>query len=145
MKSTVEIEINKPQQEVAKLFADPANNLKWMHDLKSYEPVSGEQGEPGSTYRLVPKKGNMIFLATVVSRKPSELKLDLEASNVHVAITGKVIAESPAKTKLISEEVFTFKGLFSTIFGFFAGKSIKSVHRRHIEEFKKFAENNGTR
>ena len=140
MKSVVEVEINKPQQEVTNLFADPANNPKWMHDLKRYEPISGDQGKPGSTYRLIPKKGNMVFLATVVSRNPNELKLDLEASNVHVSVTGKLKALSPAKTKLISEEVFTFKGLFNRIFGFFAGKSIKSVHRRHIEEFKHFAE-----
>ena len=145
MKSTVEVEINKPRQEVAKLFADPANNPKWMHDLKRYEPISGEQGETGSTYRLVPKKGNMIFLATVVSRNPNELKLDLEASNVHVLVTGKLKALSPARTKLISEEVFTFKGFFNRIFGFFAGKSIKSAHHRHIEGFKQFAEKNSTR
>ena len=144
MKSIVEVEIDKPQPEVAKLFVDPANNPKWMHDLKRYEPVSGDQGKPGSKYRLIPKKGNMVFLATVVSQNPNELKLDLEASNVHVSVTGKLKALSPAKTKLISEEVFTFKGLFNRIFGFFAGKSIKSVHRRHIEDFKQFAEHNAS-
>ena len=142
MKSIVEVEINKPQQEVAKLFADPANNPKWMHDLKCYEPVSGDQEHPGSTYRLIPKKGNMIFLATIIEKNTDELKLDLEASNVHVSITGKLKALSPARTKLISEEVFTFKGFFNSIFGLFAGKAIKSVHRRHIEDFKKFAEKN---
>jgi len=142
MKSTIEVEINKPQQEVARLFADPANNPKWMHDLKRYEPVSGEEGMPGSSYRLIPRKGNMVFLATVVSRNSNELKLNLETSNVHVSVIGKLKALSPAKTKLVSEEVFTFKGLFNRIFGFFAGKSIKSVHRRHIEDFKKFAEKN---
>ena len=144
MKSVVEVEINKPQQEVAKLFADPANNPKWMHDLKRYEAVSGDQENPGSTYRLIPKKGNMIFLATIVEKSPDKLKLDIEASNVHVSVTGKLKALSPAKTKLISEEEFTFRGLFNRIFGFFAGKSIKSAHRRHIEEFKHFAESHST-
>jgi hypothetical protein len=103
--------------------------------------VSGEQGMPGSTYRLVPKTGKMIFLATVVARNmPHELRLILEASNVRVFITGKLIAVSAARTKLISEEVFTFKGLFNTIFGFFAQNAIKAAHRSHIEEFKRFAE-----
>jgi hypothetical protein len=143
MKSIVEVEINKPQQEVAKLFADPANNPKWMYDLKRYEPVSGDQENPGFTYRLIPKKGNMIFLATIIEKNPDELKLDLEASNVHVSITGKLKALSPVRTKLISEEVFTFKGFFNSIFGLFAGKAIKSVHRRHIKDFKEFAESDG--
>jgi uncharacterized membrane protein len=140
MKSIVEVEINKPRQEVATLFADPSNNPKWMKDLKRYEPVIGDRGKPGSQYRLIPKKGNVVFLATVLSRKPDELRLNLEASNVNVSVTGKLEALSPEKTKLISEEVFTFKGLFNSILGLFAGKSIKSVHRRHIEDFKQFAE-----
>ncbi len=141
MKSIVEMQINVPQQQLAELFADPGNNPKWMPDLDRYEPVSGEQGMPGSTYRLVPKKGKMVFLATVVSRNiPHELRLVLEASNVRVSITGKLIAVSATRTKLISEEVFTFKGLFNTIFGFFAHNAIKAAHRGHIEEFKRFAE-----
>jgi uncharacterized protein YndB with AHSA1/START domain len=61
MKSIVEVEIDVPPQEVAEMFADPRNNPKWMHDLKTYEPVSGGQGLPGSTYRLIPKSGDMIF------------------------------------------------------------------------------------
>lgn len=35
---------------------------------------------PGSTYRLVPKSGAMIFVATVVSRDlPNEICLSLDA------------------------------------------------------------------
>jgi hypothetical protein len=142
MKSVVEIEIDVPQARLADLFADPRNNPKWMTDLERYEPVSGEQGMPGSTYRLVPKTGSMVFLATVVSLSlPDELRLNLEASNVRVSITGKLIALSPTKTKLISEEVFTFKGLFNAMFGLlFARNAIKAAHRHHIEDFKRFAE-----
>lgn len=58
MKSIVQIEINIPQKEAADLYADPRNNLKWMNDIAPYEPLSGEQGMPGSTYRLVPKHGD---------------------------------------------------------------------------------------
>lgn len=140
MKSIVEVEINKPQREVAALFADPANNPTWMQDLDHYEPITDHQGLPGSKYRLVPRKGKMIFVATVVERKADELKLDLEASNVHVSVSGKLRSLTSQKTWLTSEEIFTFKGLFNKIFGFFARNSIKKVHRMHMEEFKKFAE-----
>jgi len=112
MKSIVEVEIDKPQPEVAKLFVDPANNPKWMHDLKRYEPVSGDQGKPGSKYRLIPKKGNMVFVATVVSQNPNELKLDLEASNVHVSVTGKLKALSPAKNKINFRRSIYFQRTF---------------------------------
>jgi hypothetical protein len=141
MKSVVEVEINVPQQELADLFVDPRNNPRWMHDLERYEPLSGEQGMPGSTYRLVPKKGDMFFLATVVERNlPNEFRLNLKASDVDVAIADKLIALSPTKTKLISEEVFTFKGQDDAAVSSAVKDAIKAAHRRHMEDFKSFAE-----
>jgi hypothetical protein len=141
VKSVVEVEIDRPLQEVAELFADPRNNLKWMHDVKSYEPVSGEQGMPGSTYRLVPKEGDMIFLATVVERNlPDELRVNLQESTVDIAMTGRMLPLSPTRTKLISEEVFTFKGSDNGTVASSVKDAIKANHRRHIEDFKRFAE-----
>ena len=51
VKSVIEVEIDMPLQEVAELFADPRNHPKWMHDVKSDEPVSGEPGMH-ATYRM---------------------------------------------------------------------------------------------
>jgi hypothetical protein len=111
MKSVVEVEISLPQKEAAELYADPRLNSTWMHDIARYEPLSGEEGMSGSTYRLVPKEGDMIFIATVVERNlPDELRLHLEASEVEVEVKGTFISLSPIRTKFISEEVFTFKG-----------------------------------
>ena len=141
MKSVVELEINVPQERVASLFTDPRNSTKWMDDLDRYEPMSGEPGMPGSTYRLVPKKGKMVFLATVISRKlPNEARLNLDASNVAVSVTGTFVPLSPNRTRLISEEVFSFKGPFNKLFGFFVQRTIRNTHRRHMEAFKRFAE-----
>jgi len=141
MKSIVEVEINVPQSEAAELYADPRNNLKWMHDIARYEPLSGEEGMPGSTYRLVPKEGEMIFVATVVERNlPDELKLHLEASDVDVEVKGTFSSLSPTRTKLISEEVFTFKDGDETV-GASVEEDIKAAHRQHMEDFKRFAEN----
>jgi hypothetical protein len=111
-----------------------------MHDVKSYEPVSGEQGMPGSTYRLVPKAGDMIFLATVVEcNLPHELRVNLEAATVDVAMTARMVALSPTRTKLISEEVFTFKDSDNATVASSVKEAIKAVHRHHIEDFKRFA------
>ncbi len=141
MKSVIELEINVPQAKLAELFADPENNTKWMDDIERYEPISGTPGMPGSTYRLVPKTGNMVFIATVITRNlPNESGLILEASNVVVSVKDEFVALSSEKTKLISEEVFSFKGLFNKIFGFLTQRTIKNAHRRHMEAFKRFAE-----
>jgi polyketide cyclase/dehydrase/lipid transport protein len=144
MKSVVELEIDVSQDTLAALFADPSNMTKWMDDLERYEPLSGEQGLPGSTYRMVPKEGTMVFVATVLSRDlPNEIRLRLDASNVVVSIRVTFSRITPDKTRFISEEEFTFTGLFGTIIGFFAGGSIRKAHRKHMDGFKRFAEQRG--
>jgi hypothetical protein len=142
MKSTVELDINLPQQRLAALFADPTLNTKWMDEVERYEPVTGQPGAPGSKYRLVPKKGDMVFVATVIANDlPNESRLVLDGSNVTVAITARYVALSPGTSRLVSEEVFTFKSLIGQIIGgVFARPAIRKAHRRHIEAFKRFAE-----
>ena len=64
MKSVIELEIDVPQARLATLFADAQQNTKWMDDVENVETISGQLGMPGSKYRLVPKKGKMVFVAT---------------------------------------------------------------------------------
>jgi hypothetical protein len=141
MKSRIELEIGARQAEVAELLADPRHNPQWMDDLERVEPLSGEIGQAGSVYRLVPKRGTLVFVAKVVKRAmPSELRLRLDAPRVCVAVTDTLFPLADRKTKLISEEIFTFNGLVGKVIGFFAQRSIAGAHRRHMEAFKRFAE-----
>ena len=144
MKSVVDLVIHAPRERVAALFADPALGVKWMEDLKTYEPISGEPGAPGSQYRLVQKSGDLDFVATVLARDlPDEVRLRLEAETVEVSITARFVAASATTTRLISEEVFRFKSPLQRVFGFLARPVIKRVHRRQMEAFKRFAEREG--
>ena len=139
MKSVFETEVEIPQTKLAELYSNPENNTKWMHDLERNEPISGTQGMLGSKYRMVPKKGNMIFTATVISRNlPDHVQLLLEDKNVNVLVTGKFFALSPTKTKFLSEEVFTFNGIYKLL-GLFAHSAIKKAHHQHMRDFIAFA------
>ena len=141
MKSVVEIEIQVPQARLADLYADPKQNTKWMDDIERIEPISGELGMPGSKYRLVPKKGDTVFVATVLGRDlPTDLHLSLEAKNVTISVKGRFTALSPGSTRLTHEQVFSFKGLFNKLVGFLARRAIKKAQRRHMDAFKRFAE-----
>lgn len=141
MKSVVELDIDVPQDRLAELFADPSANPRWMDDIERIEPLSGSLGEPGSVYRLVPKRGKLVFVATVVMRAlPTELKLRLDAPTVSVSVTGKLVKVSDRRTRLISEEIFLFHGPFHRALGFVARGAIHRAHRRHMESFKRFAE-----
>ena len=141
MKSVVELDIKCRQEKVAQLFADPANDPMWMDDLERIERISGNPGEPGSIYRLIPKDGKMVFVATVVYQDlPSEVRLALDEATVSVAITDRFFPLSSQTTRLVSEETFRFKGLLNKAVGLLARPAIKRAHRRHMESFKRFAE-----
>jgi len=141
MKSRVELDIQAPQAQLAELFADPRNNPGWMDDIERIEPIHGEIGQPGSVYRMVPKRGSMVFVATVVRRVlPTQVSLSLNAPRVSVAITDTFRKLSDTTTRLISEEVFTFRGRFGKLTGVVARRMIRQAHRRHMESFKRFAE-----
>jgi len=143
MKSVVELEIDAPPEKVAALLADPGNMTKWMDDLERVELISGEPGIPGSSFRMVGKAGSPQndFVVTVTARTlPKTLGLKLQSPSVDVAITARFTALSAQRTKLVSEEVFSFHGLFNSFLGFLGQSTIRKHHRRHIEGFKRFAE-----
>jgi hypothetical protein len=140
MRSVVQLDINAPQPLVSSLFMDPANNPKWMHDLARIEFLSGESGVPGSTYRLVPKRRDRVFVATVLAREPDRSRLFLDSPTATVAMTATFRKLVDSKTQLVSEEIFRFKGLFAKVLGFVTLPAIKRAHRRHMQSFKRFAE-----
>jgi len=141
MKHVVVVDIDAPQDEVADLFSDPMHNTQWMEDVERYEPVSGKQGMPGSKYRLIPKRGSLLFTATVVERDlPWRLRLKLDSSNAVVEMRGTISSLPGGRTRLTSEEIVAFKGDWHKVRGLFAGHAIRRAHRKHIKAFKKFAE-----
>ena len=143
MKSIVEVEINAPRSDVVALLADPANMPQWMDDLARIEPISGEPGMPGSGFRMVGKPGTAQtdFVVTVTARNlPDVFALKLQSDSVDVAVTATFAVLSTARTKMRSEEMFSFHGVFNALFGFLAQSRIRKHHRDHIESFKRFAE-----
>ncbi len=141
MTSRVELEIEARQEPLAQAFAEPRNNPAWMEDIDRIEPVSGEPGQTGSTYRIVPKRGDRIFIARVVHRAlPAQLKLLLDSPQVSVSVTDSFQRITDSRTKLVSEEVFTFKGIFGKVGGLLGRSAIRQAHRGHMEAFKRFAE-----
>jgi hypothetical protein len=140
-KNVVEVDIQVPQARLAGLFADPAKFTRWMHDMARVEPVSGELGMPGSRFRMVPKEGDWVFVATVLERNlPSEVDLDLDAEKLNISTKAFFQPLSADRTRLRHEQVFTFKGFFNKLLGAVARPAMRKAQRRHMEGFKRFAE-----
>jgi uncharacterized protein YndB with AHSA1/START domain len=141
VRSVVELDIEVSQTTLAELYTDPALFPQWMDDVERCELLSGEAGKPGSTFRLVPKQGSMVFVGRIIAMNlPHRAELVLDANNASVSVTGTLTRLSDRKTRLVSEEIFTFNGLFASAFGFFARPMIRRAHRVHMESFKRFAE-----
>jgi hypothetical protein len=141
MKSVVELDIKAQQELVADLFMDPSNNPRWMAGVARIEPISGEPGEPGSVYRMVPKRDDRVFVATVLARHPpDETRLTLVAPDTSVSIRVKLHKLAWNRTRIVSEETFQFTGLFGWLTALKARPAIQRAHRQHVEAFKRFAE-----
>jgi hypothetical protein len=63
-----------------------------------------------------------------------------EVSDVVTQATTRFVALSPQKTHYISEQAFHFKGLFSTLVGWLLLGEFEKQTLRHMENFKRFAE-----
>jgi hypothetical protein len=140
MRDVVNIEIDAPVVEVARLFTDPTQSDKWM-DNTHYEPLDGDQGSPGSSYRLTLRDANMTFKVTVLERDaPNLSRLLLEAPNVNIQIRATFVPLGRQKTLLVSDELFKFRGAVNRAFGLLAWRSIRRAHRHQMQSFKRFAE-----
>jgi hypothetical protein len=139
--NVTEVDIEVPQATLARLFADPANLTQWMDDMDRIEPISGQLGMPGSRFRMVPKQGDRVFVATVVERDlPSEVDLDLDNESLSIATKATFTPLTPATTRLRHEQEFTFKGLIGRIVGALSRRAMHRAQRRHMQGLKRFAE-----
>jgi hypothetical protein len=147
MNYTFATEINAPRERVAELAGNPENRKHWMEGLESDEPLSGTPGTPGATSRLVFKTGkvHITMIGTLLARNlPEELSERFEASNMVTRATTRFVVLAPHKTRYISEQAFHFKGPFNTLVGWLLQREFKNQTLRHMENFKRFAEQNAS-
>lgn len=141
MKSVVKVDVDASADAIAAVLADPKSSPKWMDDVKRVEGVSGRTGSVGSRFRLVPKQGSRVFVATVTARDlPTRYRLSLEAPDLTVAVANQLIKLSNRRTRLISEEEFRFKSAFSRAFGFVTRMAIRRTHQRRMIALKHYVE-----
>ena len=141
MKDTVEVTIHAPQAKVAALFDDLRTFPYWMEEIVRTEPVSGDPTGLGAKVRLVPRPGDRGFIVKKVARDlPHWSCLLLYDSGVSVTVRGTFFRVSDEMTKLVSEEIFAFRGFMAKLMGFFGRRAIRNAHRKHMESFKRFAE-----
>ena len=142
MNYTVEIEINKPIDEVVKLFDNEDNLFKWMEGLQSIEHLTGEPGANGSTAKMIFKQGKreIQMIETVISLNlPEEFIASYEAKGVYNLAKVSFLPIGDNKTKYVTEQEFQLKG-FMKVFGWIMPGAFKKQTAKYLQKFKEFAE-----
>ena len=145
MKYTTEIEINLPRERVIELFDNPDNLSKWQHELRSFEHLSGEPGQPGAKSKLIYKMGKreVEMIETVTKRElPDHFDGTYEANGVYNMQKNRFIDTGKGTTLWISESEFRFSG-FMKVMAFFMKGAFKKQTQKFMQQFKEFAESEG--
>jgi carbon monoxide dehydrogenase subunit G len=145
MQYTVSIDISLPREKVVALFDNPANLPKWMTGLQSFEHLSGTPGQAGAKSKLVFQMGSrrIEMIETITRRNlPREFSGTYEASGVFNSVTHRFESLDSKTTRYTSEQEFRFTG-FMKMIGFLLPRAFKKQTMKYLENFKRFAENEG--
>lgn len=143
MQYKLETTINKPINEVVKLFDSVDNLYKWMEGLEKFEHISGKPGEVGAKSRLTFQMGKrkMVMIETIQKKDlPREFTGSYEAKGVYNIVRNKFEKISENQTKYINENEFMFDSFFMKLFGIIAPGLFKKQSMKYLNDFKKFAE-----
>ena len=141
MKYSVHVDIQKPLDEVIRLFDDPDNLPKWQPDLIEMEPVAGIPGQPGGQMRLVYRMGKREFemIETVLERDlPKRLSMRFDTQGMRNIMVNHFEAIEGG-TRWHADNDFVGQGWLKLMTWFMPGafrkESLKTMRR-----FKEFAE-----
>jgi hypothetical protein len=146
MKFTTEIVVNLPRERMIELFDNPDNMPKWQDGLKSFEPISGEPGQPGAKSRLkYDMNGRMIEMVETIETRnlPDEFSGTYEAKGVWNRVENRFFEDGADKTRWVSTTEFKFSGLMMRAMGFLMPSAFRKQSQKFMEDFKTFAESEG--
>ena len=142
MKYTVSLEIDRPRDEVARLFADVDARPKWQRGFESAEVLEGEAGQPGAKSKLVFRMGKrgMEMIETLGRREPPELfESSYDTKGVHNIVVTRLEELEGGRTRIHADNEFRFSGMMKIV-GFLAKKAFPRQTLKYMTDFKIFAE-----
>ena len=142
MKYSCEIIIDKPIQEVVAKFDNIDNMKEWMNGFQSYEHLSGELGEVGSTAKmtfLMGKREIEMIETITVKNLPTEFSGTYDANGVHNIVKNFFTVIDENKTLYKTDQEFQFTG-FMKLIGFLFPSAFKKQSKKYLIDFKAFVE-----
>jgi uncharacterized protein YndB with AHSA1/START domain len=143
----LETEIDLPRDRVIELFDNPDNLKNWQPGLESFEHIEGEPGQPGAKSRLHYKMGKreLDLIETVVRRNlPDEFTGTYETKGVWNEVANRFEETSDGRTRWILENEFRFSTLMMKVMGKVMPGAFKKQTLQNMQQFKDFAEGEGS-
>ena len=144
MKYTCHVDINKPVDEVVRLFDNPENLRHWQPGLLSYEHLEGEPGTEGARAKMHYKMGkrDVEMIETIMYRNfPDAMKCTYEANGVLNIQETRFEPIDNERTRYTSENEFQLKG-FMKLMGWLMPGAFKKQTLKFMNQFKSYAESN---
>ncbi len=142
LKYTVELDIDRPREEVAELYEDREQLIKWQKGLQSVEHLAGEPGQVGAKSRLTFQIDGrtMVMTETILVRDPPERFERLyETAGVTNTVRHRLVRLEDDRTKWISENEFHFRGWMRVV-GWLMKGAFPKQSLAYLEAFKALAE-----
>ena len=145
MHYVLQVEIDRPRDEVVRLFDNPENMKHWQPELLSFEPISGTPGQPGAKsslkYQMGKREVDMVETITV-RRLPDEFSGTYECSGTVNTMTNRFEEAGPGRTRWIAENTFEFGSFWMKLMAMLMPGAFKKQTRKYMQNFKAFAESN---
>jgi uncharacterized protein YndB with AHSA1/START domain len=144
MQYTIELEIDKPRDELWALFEDPESLPFWQPGFVSIEHIGGEKNQPGCKSRMLYKnRGRDVELIETIEAfdPPREFTAKFEAKGMEILVKS-VFEEIDGgdRTRWISENEGKTSGFFMKLIGILMPGCFKKESMKYNQAFKAFAE-----
>jgi carbon monoxide dehydrogenase subunit G len=142
MKSTHEIVIDLPRKHVIELIMEPSNFAKWQPGVKTFQLLSGQQGQPGAKARVVIESHGMKFdmVEIIIERRlPDLYALRYEGKGVRNIVENRFYEEGPSRTRWVMTNILDV-GLMMKMAAPVINEIVGKQNHDSMKAFKAFAE-----
>lgn len=139
------IDINKPQEEVARIFANPDNLKHYQDGFIKKELISGQSGTSGAISKMYYKYGkrDMVLTETIVKNNlPHSFEAQYHHKHMDNSLTSEFIVLDEHKTRYKYYGSYTrISWVMPKLIAILYPKLYKKQVEKWMRQFKTFVEN----
>ncbi|WP_338733276.1 SRPBCC family protein [Mangrovimonas cancribranchiae] len=138
------IDINKPQKEVSKIFANPDNLIHYQDGFVKKELIRGEAGKAGAVSKMYYKYGkrDMVLTETIVKNElPNTFIANYHHKHMDNSLTSEFVVLNENKTRYKYYGSYTrISWVIPKLIAIFYPKLYRKQAEKWMTQFKNYVE-----